>query len=86
MEADRQMSAPTSSRSARLSTIFRRTARGVGRGFFEFIPARTINPSLSENFENIIAKALQVQPEDRFQTIREMREAHFSAIFRLGTG
>lgn len=53
--------------------------KGVGRGFFEFIPARTINPSLSENFENIIAKALQVQPEDRFQTIREMREAHFSA-------
>ncbi|MGV8118650.1 MAG: serine/threonine protein kinase [Candidatus Xenobiia bacterium LiM19] len=53
--------------------------KGVGKGFFEFIPVRTINPALSENFENIITKALQVHPEDRFQTIREMREAHIGA-------
>ncbi|MDQ7821631.1 MAG: protein kinase [Candidatus Eremiobacteraeota bacterium] len=46
-----------------------------GEGLFEFVPVRTINTALSENFEKVIEKALEVLPEDRFQTMREMRTA-----------
>ncbi len=50
--------------------------RGSGKEHFSFIPVRTINPKLSEHIEKIILKAVKIDPEDRFQSIREMRMVH----------
>jgi serine/threonine protein kinase len=50
--------------------------KAAGKGFFEFIPVRTINPDLSEKFGQVIDKAVRVLPEERYQTAAEMREAH----------
>lgn len=43
---------------------------------FEYEPIRTINPDVSEGLEKLLIKALQREPQDRFQTIAEMRKAH----------
>jgi serine/threonine protein kinase len=43
---------------------------------FEFAPVRSINPRLSPLFENIIKKALELDPAQRFQSVQEMRKAH----------
>lgn len=50
--------------------------KGTGKGFFEFIPIRKVNPSYSEKLEKIINKAVEILPEDRFQSVSEMRIAH----------
>lgn len=42
---------------------------------FKYPPIRSINPKVSEKTERVIMKALSMKPEDRYQTIMEMREA-----------
>ncbi|MBI3926984.1 MAG: protein kinase [Armatimonadetes bacterium] len=42
---------------------------------FAFTPIRSINPALSETLERAIQKAVEVRPEDRFQSTRELRDA-----------
>lgn len=42
---------------------------------FTFAPARAINPDLSKSFGAIITKATAYEPEDRFQTVQELKEA-----------
>lgn len=43
---------------------------------FKFPPVREMNPKVSKALEMVIQKSLQLNPDDRFQTIAEMREAH----------
>gem|GEM_PF-1903520 len=50
--------------------------RGKGTAPFDFLPVRRINKEVSENFESIIKKALEIEPANRFQSINEMRGAH----------
>ncbi|GEM_PF-3100832 len=45
---------------------------------FEFPPVRTINGKISENLERVIQKATEIEPEKRYQSIREMRQAHLN--------
>lgn len=47
-------------------------------------PIRQINPSVSPELVAVIEKALQYNPEDRYQTIDEMREALVNAARRTG--
>ncbi len=42
---------------------------------FRFKPIRKVNPKISENFEKVLLKALNTQPEERFQSIEEMAES-----------
>jgi len=42
---------------------------------FNLPPVRSINPSVSENIERVIQKALQQDMENRFTSITEMKEA-----------
>ncbi len=42
---------------------------------FSFPPARHINPNVSQRTADALAKALEMKPEDRFQTIVELRAA-----------
>ena len=53
--------------------------RGKGTAPFDFFPVRKINKEVSENFERIIKKALEIEPADRYQTINEMRGAHLQS-------
>jgi serine/threonine protein kinase len=57
--------------------------RGSGRGLFRFEPLRAINPHISESLEKVIHKALNHEPEDRFQSIDEMRQATLQSIRNL---
>ena len=47
-------------------------------------PIRAINPAVSVDMENVIEKALQYNPEDRFQTAAEMKEALLSIAHKTG--
>jgi serine/threonine protein kinase len=38
-------------------------------------PPRHLNPNLSENTEQVILKAMEIYPDDRYQTAEEMRRA-----------
>jgi len=42
---------------------------------FDFPKVKTVNSKLSDNLESVIARSLATAPEDRFQTIAEMRFA-----------
>lgn len=42
---------------------------------FRYPSIRTVNSKISERTDRVVAKALEMKPEDRFQTIAEMREA-----------
>ncbi|MDQ7826128.1 MAG: tetratricopeptide repeat protein [Candidatus Eremiobacteraeota bacterium] len=46
---------------------------------FRFPPVRDMNPKVSERTQAAVQKALQIKPQDRFQSIAEMREAFFGA-------
>lgn len=46
-----------------------------GEIVLKFPPVHTLNPQVSERMSQVIAKALQAQPQDRFQTAEEMRQA-----------
>ncbi|MDQ7826541.1 MAG: protein kinase [Candidatus Eremiobacteraeota bacterium] len=50
-----------------------------GKGFsgqlFEFEPPRSLNPKLSESFDRIIMKCLELDPDKRYQSIAELRAA-----------
>jgi len=50
--------------------------RGRGEIPFEFEPVRSVNPRLSPLFERVLKKALEIEPEHRFQSVKEMRQAH----------
>lgn len=39
------------------------------------VPPRQLNPTLSPRFQEVILKAMQPRPEDRFQTLRDMKIA-----------
>ena len=53
---------------------------------FEFEKVRKINPALSEHFEQILGKALEMDPAKRFQSIDEMRCAHLNREPLSGEG
>ena len=42
---------------------------------FRFQPIRKVNPELSERLERVISKAVQTNPDQRYQSIGEMRQA-----------
>lgn len=42
---------------------------------FQFGPVRSINPKISEAFAKVVEKALQYKPEDRYQSVLEMKKA-----------
>ncbi|GEM_PF-1529963 len=42
---------------------------------FDFPKVKTVNPKLSDNLESVVAKALAMNPDERFQSIAEMRFA-----------
>jgi serine/threonine-protein kinase len=45
-----------------------------------FKPPRQINPNISHNFEQVILKAMEIKPDDRYQTVFEMRDALLGKI------
>jgi serine/threonine-protein kinase len=47
-------------------------------------PPREVNPDIPESLEKIIQKAMQVKPEDRFQSFNEMRNALNDILKELG--
>jgi len=47
-------------------------------------PLRQINPGLSTQFETVIHRSLQYEPEDRYQSAREMKEALLDAVQSTG--
>lgn len=47
----------------------------MDRDPFDFPKVKTVNPKLSDNLESVIAKSLAMNPEERFQSIAEMRFA-----------
>jgi serine/threonine protein kinase len=51
---------------------------GPVHGLFGFIPIRRLNPAFSEGLENLLEKAVEIYPENRFQTVQEMRQAHLA--------
>jgi len=61
--------------------ILATNGKGSGAGLFEFLPARSVNPGLSDTFEKTMQKALEILPEDRFKSIREMRDAYFKKSY-----
>jgi serine/threonine protein kinase/tetratricopeptide (TPR) repeat protein len=54
----------------------------MGHDVFDFPPLREKNPKVSERTAKVIAKAMELSPDARFQTIAEMKEA----LFGLKTG
>lgn len=42
---------------------------------FNFAPIRQLNPKVSQRLEGVIIKALSLSPEERYQTVGEMRQA-----------
>ena len=51
---------------------------------FDERPIRQINPSISADLETIVNKALEYNPEDRYQTAGEMKEAMLSTARKTG--
>jgi serine/threonine protein kinase len=47
-------------------------------------PVRKINPAISADLETVISRALQYNPEDRFQSAEEMKEALVAAGRKTG--
>lgn len=52
--------------------------------YFADCPVRKINPAISPELESVIHTALQYNPEDRYQSAEEMREALLGAARRTG--
>ena len=52
--------------------------------YFADCPIRKINPSVNPEIEAVISKALLYNPEDRYQSASEMRDALISAAKRTG--
>ncbi|MDQ7826171.1 MAG: serine/threonine-protein kinase [Candidatus Eremiobacteraeota bacterium] len=50
---------------------------GHGRSddFFGFVPISKINPGVSELLEEALARTIEFNPDDRYQSVAEMREA-----------
>jgi serine/threonine protein kinase len=57
--------------------------RGSGRKLFHFEPIRAINLKVPESFEKALTKALEIAPDDRFQTVDEMRQATMKSLKEL---
>lgn len=55
--------------------FFLTNGRGQGDEPFVFASVRSINPKISENMDQVIRKALEIDPKKRYQSIREMRQA-----------
>lgn len=51
------------------------TGRDPSITLFQFPPLRKVNSSISSDIEAVIGKALALDPANRYQSIREMREA-----------
>jgi tRNA A-37 threonylcarbamoyl transferase component Bud32 len=49
--------------------------RCVDRDPFDFPPVKSFNSKLSDNFQSVVAQALAMDPDERFQSIAEMRHA-----------
>jgi len=60
------------------ATIHFLLANGKGRGIdpFDFAPLRSVNPRVSEQMERLVQKALELDREKRFSSVREMRDTH----------
>ncbi len=52
--------------------------------YFTDVPVRKINPSVSPELEAVINTAVQYNPEDRFQSIADMRDALMQAAKKTG--
>ncbi|GEM_PF-892820 len=50
-----------------------------GSGVFEFAPVSSLRPGFSKELDKVILKAVEIMPDDRFQSIEEMRMAHLQA-------
>jgi predicted ATPase len=47
---------------------------------FRDVPPRAFNPAISEKLEAAVLKAVEKHPEDRFQTVEEMKEALLACL------
>jgi outer membrane protein assembly factor BamB/tRNA A-37 threonylcarbamoyl transferase component Bud32 len=52
--------------------------------YFAECPVRKVNPNVNPEIETVISKAVQYNPEDRYQSSAEMREALVMAAKRTG--
>lgn len=52
--------------------------------YFAECPVRKVNPNVNPEIETVISKALQYNPEDRYQSSAEMRDAMIMAAKRTG--
>ncbi len=52
---------------------------------FQFPPIRTLNPQLSPSLEQVLAKALRTQANDRYQSAQEMRQDVESIVAGIST-
>jgi len=60
------------------------TRRDPSRQPFEFVPVKLLNPSISQTTSDAIQKAVQYQPELRFQSIFEFLQAVFGPEANFG--
>jgi len=51
--------------------------RGKGDAPFSFVSPRSLNAAVSPQLEAVIMRALEAEPQKRFQTIWDMKRAHF---------
>lgn len=51
-------------------------------GAFQFAPVRDLNPAVSQELEAVLQKAVEFNPEERYQSALEMRDALLSALGR----
>jgi serine/threonine protein kinase len=51
------------------------SGKGAQQSLFEYPLVREINQKVSESMERVIAKAVQMEPRERFQSVGELRDA-----------
>jgi outer membrane protein assembly factor BamB/tRNA A-37 threonylcarbamoyl transferase component Bud32 len=52
--------------------------------YFQDCPVRKVNPTISPELEAVVNRALQYNPEDRYQSAEEMKEALIGAAHKTG--
>jgi serine/threonine protein kinase len=62
--------------------LTRRDPRGEKLFSFHGAPPRSLNPTISEDLEAVILKAVEYRAKDRFQTVEEMKAALLACLGR----
>ncbi|MGV8121142.1 MAG: serine/threonine protein kinase [Candidatus Xenobiia bacterium LiM19] len=59
------------------------TRRNMETAKFQFPPVKTINPKISENMEEVLKKCLELDPKERYASVKELQkdlEARFKKV------